>query len=309
MEHVLRVEIAELPEEVYELSPLDRGSLVHDTLDTFLREVLARPGGASGARRAVDRRRSRPAPRDRRRARATATRRTALTGRRAFWHRDRRRILADLDRFLTATPTLRAELGLTPGRHRAALRLLRARAPADRGARCPTAASLRFRGAADRVDRTAGGALLVIDYKTGRPSGRRRRRPHRVRARKLQLPVYAHAARASFGTGDTPVVAAYWFVSTRGRVPVGRGRARRPRSTSAFDDVLRTIVDGIEPACSRAASTRPSSWTAPVPQLRRPRRARHPRPLPRVGAQARRARAARLRRAAGARRHRRRGDA
>ena len=38
--YVLRVEIADLPEEVYELSPLDRGSLVHAALDHFLRASL-----------------------------------------------------------------------------------------------------------------------------------------------------------------------------------------------------------------------------------------------------------------------------
>src|SRR5204862_5550163 len=76
---------------------------------------------------------------------------------------------------------------------------------------------LRFRGAADRVDGGSEGSLLVIDYKTGRP-------PFEVGGNddptsagtKLQLPVYALAAKSAFGNDDTPVVAAYWWVSARG---------------------------------------------------------------------------------------------
>ena len=112
MDHVLRVEIAELPEEVWELSPLDRGSLVHETLDEFLREVLARPGGPPppGATwTAADQARLHEI------ADLQCNRYEALglTGRRAFWDRDRRRILADLDRFLTEDANLRADFGLT----------------------------------------------------------------------------------------------------------------------------------------------------------------------------------------------------
>ncbi len=113
LEYVLRVDIPELPEERYEVSPLDRGSLVHETLDAFLAEVLARPGGA-------------PAPdtpwadADRARLREIADARCAVyeaqgrTGRRLFWHRDRRRILAELDRFLAEDSKIRADFGFTP---------------------------------------------------------------------------------------------------------------------------------------------------------------------------------------------------
>src|SRR5439155_9360745 len=112
LEYVLRVDIPELPEDRYEVSPLDRGSLVHETLDAFLSEVLARPGGAPAPNTAwsdADRARLRELAE----ARGAAYEAQGRTGRRLFWHRDRRRILAELDRFLTADSDVRAEWGLT----------------------------------------------------------------------------------------------------------------------------------------------------------------------------------------------------
>jgi hypothetical protein len=39
MEHVLRVEVVERPEELLSLSALDRGSIIHDVLDRFVAEA------------------------------------------------------------------------------------------------------------------------------------------------------------------------------------------------------------------------------------------------------------------------------
>jgi RecB family exonuclease len=257
MEHVFRVEIPELPEEVYELSPLDRGSLVHDTLDAFLREVLARAGGP-------------PEPgapwtdHDRDRLHQLAEERCdryealGLTGRRAFWDRDRRRILADLDRFLDADTALRNGHGLTtvatelsfgvPGSERPAVEV----ALSDGRA-------LRFRGAADRVDRSGSGDLLVIDYKTGRSFAVGEAGDPTAAGTKLQLPVYALAARAAFGDPTSRVVAAYWFISTRGDFRWAEVLLDE-HTQARFDEVLRTIVDGIERGVFPCALDPPDSW-------------------------------------------------
>ncbi len=294
MEHVLRVEIPELPEEVYELSPLDRGSLVHDTLDAFLREVLARDGGP-------------PAPgapwtdADRARLHELAEEwcdryeALGITGRRAFWDRDRRRILADLDRFLSADTELRDEHELTTLATELSFGLPRSAQPAIE-VPLSDGRTLRFRGAADRVDRSRSGALLVIDYKTGRSFSVGEEGDPTAAGTKLQLPVYALAARAAFGTASTPVVAAYWFVSTRGDFRWAEVLLDA-RTQERFDEVLRTIVDGIEHGVFPCRARPARLVAAPVAQLRRPRRTRHARPLPRVGAQARRAGARRLSRA------------
>ena len=256
MEHVLRVEIPELPEEVYELSPLDRGSLVHETLDTFLGAVLARSEGppAPGTPwSAADRTRLHEIA-DEQCARYEAL---GLTGRRAFWDRDRRRIFADLDRFLVEDARTREAYGLTtlatelrfglPGAEWPAVEL-----PLGNGR------VLRLRGAADRVD-GCGTDLLVIDYKTGKSFAVGDGDDPTAAGTKLQLPVYALAARTAFGTAESRVVAAYWFISSRGEfrwAEVALDEHTRDR----FGEVLRTIVEGIERGVFPCALEPPDSW-------------------------------------------------
>jgi RecB family exonuclease len=256
LEYVLRVDIPELPEERYEVSPLDRGSLVHETLDAFLREVLERRGGA-------------PAPEepwtdaDRDRLREIAEARCGVyeaqgrTGRRLFWHRDRRRLLAELDRFLTEDTRTRAGFGLRTIATELRFGFPDAAPAIDLG--LSDGRALRFRGAADRVDRTAGGGLWVIDYKTGRPNAVDPEDPTAA-GRMLQLPVYAHAARASFGDPDTAVGAAYWYVSTRGQFRWAE-LVLSPEVDARVDEVLRTIADGIDAGVFPCRVDPPTTWT------------------------------------------------
>jgi len=256
LEYVLRVDIPELPEERYEVSPLDRCSLVHETLDAFLREVLERPGGA-------------PAPEepwtdaDRDRLREIAEARCGVyeaqgrTGRRLFWHRDRRRLLAELDRFLTEDTRTRAGFGLRTIATELRFGFPDAAPAIDLG--LSDGRALRFRGAADQVDRTAGGGLWVIDYKTGRPNAVDPEDPTAA-GRMLQLPVYAHAARASFGDPDTAVGAAYWYVSTRGQFRWAE-LVLSPEVDARVDEVLRTIADGIDAGVFPCRVDPPTTWT------------------------------------------------
>jgi len=68
---------------------------------------------------------------------------------------------------------------------------------------------LRMRGLIDRVDLTTDARVRVIDYKTGGPSGFTKRAV--ADGKKLQLPLYALAARDALGLGE-PVEGFYWHV-------------------------------------------------------------------------------------------------
>ena len=111
---------------------------------------------------------------------------------------------------------------------------------------------VRLAGSIDRVDETGDGELVVIDYKTGK-SGKYETFPRSGdaadaetdltdRGKKLQLPLYALAARQDYGSGATPVSAYYWFVDE------GEGRRGGPVGQLAngrFHDVVGVLADGI----------------------------------------------------------------
>jgi ATP-dependent helicase/nuclease subunit B len=69
--------------------------------------------------------------------------------------------------------------------------------------------SLRLRGVIDRVDVSSEGMVRVIDYKTGGPWGFTKAAV--VQGKKLQLPLYALAARDALGLGE-PIEGFYWHV-------------------------------------------------------------------------------------------------
>lgn len=255
MEHVLRVEVPERPEEVYEISALERGSLVHGILDEFFTEVLGRLDGApySGTWSTADRARMRRIG-----ARhCDDYEALGVTGRRVFWHRDRARILVELDRFLDADDEQRARHGLATLATELKFGLPGATLP-ELEVSLSDGRTVRLRGAADRVDRAADGTLWVLDYKTGNPFALEPEDPC-VAGRRLQLPVYAHAARRAFGDAATPVGAAYWFVGTKGGYrwePLALDTA----VTERFDLVVRTILDGIADGVFPCALEPPKPW-------------------------------------------------
>jgi hypothetical protein len=254
MESLLRVDIPENPEDLLEMSPLEKGSLVHEVLEEFLAEALARTVPPAPGARWTDA--------DRRRLLGIAARRcdaaeaTGKTGRELFWKRDRRRILADLLTLLDDDSERLAGGRLAP---------LAAELPFGFGDDPPLAVTLSdgrtllFRGAADRVDRGTDGSFVVIDYKSGRPFDVPADDPTAC-GTLLQLPVYAHAVRAVFGAPNAPVTAAYWFATRRGgfrwqAMPLSDEVAAR------VDEVLRAITDGIAAGAFPCALEPPSSWS------------------------------------------------
>jgi RecB family exonuclease len=103
---------------------------------------------------------------------------------------------------------------------------------------------MRFRGSADRVDR-ARDAITVVDYKAGsaRSFTKVSEADPTAGGGKLQLPVYAYAARAAFGTPDAPVAAEYWFLRRdRGkRIILSLTADVRHR----YGEALAVIADGL----------------------------------------------------------------
>jgi RecB family exonuclease len=229
----------ESPEELVEISPLEVGSLIHEALDRFFTEQSqagAVPGGAqewNADQRAALRRIASEV--------ATEFEARGVTGHRLPWQQERHRILADLELLLDDDERLRAQTGRRQVRSELAFGM-GGIAPVE--VRLPDGRTMRFRGSADRVDR-AGDLIVVVDYKTGSmrkfkdlgeadPTGR---------GTKLQLPVYAHAARVALDVADAPVAAEYWFLRK------DRGKRIGVPLTShvhtAYAATLAVIADGI----------------------------------------------------------------
>ena len=148
---------AEEPADAETIDPVVRGSLVHETLETFSRERRQQAG---------------PVPRSRGRiaddarvqeiltGRLEVARRLGLTGLAVFAGDAEQTMRADLTTFLVADGEFRRRTGATPWQ------------PRSRSARRgPTASGSA--GSVDRIDRVLqDGPAWVMDYKTGRVPGR-----------------------------------------------------------------------------------------------------------------------------------------
>lgn len=241
-QHLLRVEPVDLPEEALRITPIERGNLVHEVLEAFIKGELDRgqvpepqePWSTEAHQRlaalaedACDR-----------------YERRGLTGQAIFWQRDRRRIIADLHTVLVTDDTRRRR---TNSRPQAAELPFGVEGTAPVAFPLGDGRTVAVRGKADRVDLGDDGTLHVVDYKTGRSTkfkGLSEQDPHQG-GRHLQLAVYAEAARQRYGTPHTPVVASYWFTSSR----EGFGELAysvTPEVLAEVGGAMRAIVDGIE---------------------------------------------------------------
>jgi ATP-dependent helicase/nuclease subunit B len=217
--HLLGVDPIEVPEQQLTITAMARGALVHEILELFVGDVLAR---------SPERQPSPDQPwsaDDHRLMRRLAEQvcsdyeARGLTGRAVFWRSERSQILALADRFLLADDRRRLAERSRPVAAELRFGFDHDGGPVDAvSMRLPDGRVLRFRGAADRVDVTEAGTVHVIDYKTGKADEFSRLGPDNPdeRGTKLQLPVYGLAARQLVGSPDAPVEATYWFVSDRG---------------------------------------------------------------------------------------------
>ena len=239
--YVLRLSALEPAEEGEFISPLERGTLIHEILERFIKEVAEEgtlPASGEGW-----------SPVHRRRLMEIAEEEfggaesRGVTGRPLLWGLEKRDILADLETFLEEDEKLRSGVGTGE---------IVVEAGFGFGGGSPEVedaeTGLRFRGRIDRIDVSDDGkSALVIDYKTGSA------RPYRAldkdpidAGKRLQLGVYSLAARALYPDAD--VRAAYWFSTNRGEFR----RAPSPAFDLGVEEVgkrfrkgLTTIVSGI----------------------------------------------------------------
>jgi len=244
LHHTLGVRIVDDPSVIERISPIDRGQIFHLVLERFLVEQIAT--GRPKPPREPWSELERDALRSHARQVCDEFEKEGVTGRPVFWRYDERHLFDDLDRFLVdddrdrrvgARTPIAAELrfGVANAVHPAVVLAL------------SDGRTLRVRGSADRVDRTAEGGFVVIDYKTG--SAAEYKHIDEVNpdnnGEHLQLPIYAHATRFCYDEPDAPVEAAYRFVTRRGgyasvAVPLTDTVVKR------IDHVLGTIVDLLE---------------------------------------------------------------
>jgi ATP-dependent helicase/nuclease subunit B len=244
---MLQVEPIQVPEEQIDLSVLDIGSLIHESFDQLISECGDEGTLPGYGQPWTDAQRQRL--QEIGAAGAHDFEQAGVTGHPTLWTRTRDSLLATLDWMLTDDEKWRAgqdarvlvsELQFGLGGHPEVIIRI------DGG-------ELRFRGSADKVDERSGDhALLVTDLKTGSASkfaGLSEDNPVE-RGEKLQLPVYAHAARARFGDARTPVEAMYWFVrkspGKRIRVPLTDVVERTYADTVGV--IARSIAHGLFPA-------------------------------------------------------------
>jgi len=256
-EYVLRVAEVENPEDVLRMSPLDKGSLLHATLDRFVSDVLRRPADEQ------------PGPDDPwtehdverllvifdEQAAPFAAR--GLTGRDLFWRQDRRTARRDLRELLQRDSVRRRQRRARP--YATELRFGFDDGSPPVAVALPDGRAVQFRGSVDRVDRTDDGALVVTDYKTGGTgayTGLNEAEPT-VGGTRLQLPVYALAARAAVDAPDADVLAEYWFATNKGRFQT-RTVPLTPQVHATVVADVATIVSGIEAGLFPAHPRRPT---------------------------------------------------
>ena len=199
LHYALGLSALEEPERQLTLSPLDRGSLIHEALEIFWRserEAKRLPIADADLGAAADRLDAIAV------ARLDEFATTGITGPRVLWDAARAEILEDLH---TRLHRREADDGWNP----AAFEMGFGSAPGDGDAAAAATGAvavgaLAFRGRIDRIDLSSDGKRgRVVDYKTGRPSIRFKPKKNdepRVfhGGEALQLPVYVLAAKLRF---------------------------------------------------------------------------------------------------------------
>ena len=248
LSNVLGIAAPEQPEEVATISALERGSLLHAILESFIRAAQEQGTISLPDQPWTDDHRHQLTKIAEEEFQQAGQR--GVTGKPLLWELARDEMLSDLERFLKEDAKLRKKHGVSPHAVENAFGFSRNenQTPLESvewsSAKTGT---LRFRGFIDRIDLSpSGDTALVLDYKTGGTSSYANMNKDPVqRGKLLQLPVYGLAARQLLGDGVN-IKVAYWFVTEKGNF---KTRPPTPKTLEemldAFSAVVGTITDGI----------------------------------------------------------------
>jgi RecB family exonuclease len=249
--HVLGVREIDALQEELSLRPADRGVLVHTVLESVVGELIRsgdlpepdQPWSISAHARLV-------AELD---ARCQATEAEGEVGLALHWQLEQRRLRRRLDGFVELDLAARAAHGVRPVATELAFGTDRPFVVA-----LPDGRVLALHGVIDRVD-AGPDRLAVIDYKTGRARSSQTD-PFVGRDVRLQLPIYALAARDLLERPDAEVVAEYWHLhdhhARRKRLPVDVD----PSIMARLAEVVAAIVDGIGAGLFVPRPDEPDPW-------------------------------------------------
>ncbi len=215
LRHVLHVAEPDDRGAQLRISALDRGSLLHTTIDRFLRRVLDGELTTPLPEQSwsIEHRRAALSILDEECSRAE---RAGLSGRALLWERDRRVLRAELAGWFAVDDDERARRGLTPVASEVAF----GRAGDDWAAPTldlPGGRRLRLSGAIDRLDRTTDGRFVVTDHKTGRHSRYRSIRDGDEFAAGTKLQLAAYAAAVGQRSGSTVGIETRYAFTASGR--------------------------------------------------------------------------------------------
>jgi RecB family exonuclease len=242
VQRLLGVKPLEQPEDILVISAMDIGTLIHECMDELVCEF---EGDLPGA--------GQPWTRDQRdrlaeiaEAKAVDFQQRGLTGHPRLWQRERLRIATDLEAMLDEDDRWRASIGASVRASELSFGM-KGEPPVEIDL---PIGRVRMRGSADKVDVGADGKIYVTDIKTGRQDKFTKIAQENplVGGTKLQLPVYAYAARARYGNATTPVVTSYWFVRKQpGRIMIDLTPGVEARYKETLDVIVRSIAAGLFP--------------------------------------------------------------
>jgi ATP-dependent helicase/nuclease subunit B len=243
VERLLGVKPLEQPEDVLAISPMDIGNLIHECMDDLVAEFAdnlpdhGQPWSLEHRSRLAEIAE----------AKAIDFQERGLTGHPRLWERERLRITTDLNAMLDDDDEWRSA---RDARVVASEMLFGIEGTPAVEVVIPSGRVL-MRGSVDKVDQARNGALYVTDIKTG---GQRRFKGITqddpvVGGTKLQLPIYAYAARERYGDRATPVSTIYWFVRRdAGRIGIELTPEVEAQYADTLDVLVRSIAAGLFPA-------------------------------------------------------------